>query len=153
MNDKDFKEVNLEKKSKSIILPKNNVNMKWRMCKIWTWSTKISKPIAKKIMGKLECTFIFQKKCECGEDWERIYMNLHKGFKLDYKENYGEMKMHCHPLKTWTMWWKMGKIWTWLKKKSKSIAKRIMEKSKSIYLHPPKKMPMWWRMGIFFPWS
>jgi hypothetical protein len=28
MNDKDFKEVNLEKKSKSIILPKNNVNVK-----------------------------------------------------------------------------------------------------------------------------
>jgi hypothetical protein len=40
-----------------------------------------------------------QKKSECGEEWERIYMNMHKGFKLDYKEIYGEIKMHCHPLK------------------------------------------------------
>jgi hypothetical protein len=35
------------------------------------------------------------------------------------------------------------KDWQNINMISKPIVKRIMEKSKCIYMHPPKKIPMW----------
>jgi hypothetical protein len=93
-------------------------------------------------MGKSKCIFIFQKKYECGEEWARKYMILHKGFKPNYKNIYGEIKMSSFKKNVDNVM-RNGQDMNMIKKKSNSIAKRIMEKSKCIYFHPPKKMPMW----------